>query len=96
MITKSRVDCIWDLWSVHNTNSCIEVPQDSKKCTAILKDWIIDNKRRFQLERQTRKQAKLGNITMDCYIDKDKAAAVGGQDLALDIKVSNWNKKFYN
>ena len=23
---------------------------------------------------------------MDCYVDKDKAAAVGGQDLALDIK----------
>ena len=22
---------IWDLWSVYNTNSCIEVPQNSKK-----------------------------------------------------------------
>ena len=28
---------IWDLWSVHNTNACTEVPQDSKP------DWICNS-----------------------------------------------------
>lgn len=39
-------------------------------------------------ERLAKKNAKLGAVTLDAYVDKDKAAALlcGTQDLAIDIR----------
>ena len=40
----------------------------------------------------------MGEITLDCYVDKDKAAALlcGGQDLAIDIRSKRKRDKVYN
>ena len=40
---------IWDLWSVYNTNSCIEVPQDSKKMLVTYWTRVIHSKNHLNL-----------------------------------------------